>query len=155
MFLGYDFHPVPQGLGLIEVNINAGGAMLNAVLGRAHRACCAEVERLGPSVARAEGFENAIVAMFHNEWRLSGRSQPLRTLAIVDDAPRQQYLYAEFLLFQRLFERHGLRAWIADPAEFEWKAGGLFLRGVLAHGSYWKTAIQCHFWHNPSIQEPA
>jgi hypothetical protein len=128
VFFGYDFHPAAQDLGLIEVNTNAGGAMLNAVLGRAHRACCVEVERLGPSVARAEAFELAIVEMFRREWRLAGRTQPLRTIAIVDEAPQQQYLYAEFLLFQRLFERHGLRAFIADPGELRWQDGGLFLR---------------------------
>jgi len=129
VFFGYDFHPAPQGLGLIEVNTNAGGAMLNAVLGRAHRACCFEVEQLGPSAARAEAFERAIVEMFRQEWRLAGRTQPLQVIAIVDEAPEQQYLYAEFLLFQRLFERHGLRALIADPAELRWQGGGLFLRG--------------------------
>ena len=66
--------------------------------------------------------------MFQAEWALSGRGRPLKSIAIVDSAPRQQYLYPEFLLFQRLFERHGLRAVIAGPAE-------LTLRdGVLWHG---------------------
>ena len=87
-----------------------------------------EVERLGPSVARAEAFEAAILEMFRNEWRLAGRDGAPRTLAIVDEAPRQQYLYAEFLLFQRLFERHGIRTFIADSAELRWADGGLFVR---------------------------
>ena len=41
VFFGYDFHLDQGRLGLIEINTNAGGAMLNAVLARAHRACCA------------------------------------------------------------------------------------------------------------------
>ena len=41
VFLGYDFHPGPTGPQLIEINTNAGGAALNAVLGRAQRAAAA------------------------------------------------------------------------------------------------------------------
>ena len=129
VFFGYDFHLAQHGFGLIEVNTNAGGAMLNAVLGRAHRACCLPVERLGPSVARAEAFEQAIVDMFHSEWQLSGAGRQLQTIAIVDEAPANQYLYPEFLLFQRLFARHGLRAVIADPSELRLEGGELFVQG--------------------------
>ena len=39
VFFGYDFHVTEGGFGLIEINTNAGGAMLNAVLARAQRAC--------------------------------------------------------------------------------------------------------------------
>lgn len=127
VFFGYDFHVAEDAFGLIEVNTNAGGAMLNAVLGRAHRACCLPVERLGPTAARVETFERAMVDMFHAEWRRSGRGGPLRTLAIVDEAPQDQYLYPEFLLFQRLFERSGLRAVIADPRELELRGDALHL----------------------------
>ncbi|MBX9818929.1 MAG: hypothetical protein K2X79_12935, partial [Burkholderiaceae bacterium] len=40
VFMGYDFHITPQGPQLIEINTNAGGAMLNAVLLRAQAVCC-------------------------------------------------------------------------------------------------------------------
>ena len=40
VFFGYDFHLNHGRLGLIEINTNAGGAMLNALLARAQRACC-------------------------------------------------------------------------------------------------------------------
>lgn len=130
VFFGYDFHVAGDKVGLIEVNTNAGGAMLNAVLARAHRACCLPVERLGASVASAQAFERAIVDMFHAEWRLAGRSEPLTTIAIVDTEPQAQYLYPEFLLFRRLFERSGLRVVIADPKEFSLHAGRLHAQGV-------------------------
>ncbi|HEY0822528.1 MAG TPA: hypothetical protein VGD76_01980, partial [Ramlibacter sp.] len=126
VFFGYDFHVAQDGFGLIEVNTNAGGAMLNAALGRAHRACCLPVQRLGPTAAGVEAFERAILGMFHEEWRLAGRTRPLRTIAIVDEAPAGQYLYAEFLLFQRLFERNGLHAVVADPGELRLQGGELF-----------------------------
>jgi hypothetical protein len=46
---------------------------------------------------------------------VESRAEPLRRIAIVDDRPHEQYLHPEFLLFQRLFERHGVQAVIADP----------------------------------------
>ncbi len=142
-FFGYDFHLNEGHLGLIEINTNAGGAMLNAVLARAQHACCAAVASMVPTLASVVGFEQQIVAMFRHEWLLAGKTagvtagatagltgstRPLASIAIVDLAPEDQYLYPEFLLFQQLFERHGLRAVIADPAALVWRDG------VLWHG---------------------
>ena len=90
--------------------------MLNAVLVRAQLACCPAMEHLLPCAAGADHFERQIVDMFRQEWRLAGRVRPLRSIAIVDDAPEQQSLYPEFLLFQQLFARHGLHALIARAA---------------------------------------
>jgi hypothetical protein len=126
VFFGHDFHLDQGQLGLIEVNTNAGGALLNAVLARAQRVCCPEMASLVPNRRDAEAFEAAIVAMFRSEWAHTGRDQPLRTVAIVDEAPETQYLHAEFLLFQRLFARHGLHAVIADPAALDWHGGRLW-----------------------------
>ena len=128
-FFGYDFHPDEDGPRLIEINTNAGGALLNAVLARAQRACCeAAASSAGAAAAAAHELERRIVAMFEREWRLAdlhSDARPLASVAIVDDDPRSQYLYPEFVLFQALFERHGLRAVIADPAELEWRDGAL------------------------------
>lgn len=126
VFFGHDFHLDHGKLDLIEVNTNAGGALLNAVLARAQRACCPEMASLVPTRAHAEAFETAIVAMFRAEWACTGRGTPLRSIAIVDEAPETQYLHAEFLLFQQLFARHGLHAVIADPAALDWRAGRLW-----------------------------
>ena len=126
VFFGYDFHLTDGRLGLIEINTNAGGAMLNAVMARAHRACCAGLGAMAPTLPQIEYFEKAMVEMFRHEWQLAGRTMPLKSIAIVDTAPQDQYLYPEFLLFQRLFERHGIRAVIADPAELTWRDGALY-----------------------------
>ncbi|MCJ7799449.1 MAG: hypothetical protein MUP33_06760 [Polaromonas sp.] len=131
VFFGYDFHVTEGGFGLIEINTNAGGALLNAVLARAQRACCPAMDALVPTPALADALEERIVAMFKREWARSGHGRPLRSIAIVDDAPAQQYLYPEFLLFQQLFRRHGLEAVIADPAEFSLR-GGVLRHGELA-----------------------
>ncbi|MGC8808516.1 MAG: hypothetical protein ACP5QB_13465, partial [Thiomonas sp.] len=44
VFLGVDFHLERGRLDLIEVNTNPGGALLSAVLARAQRACCDEMQ---------------------------------------------------------------------------------------------------------------
>lgn len=135
VFLGYDFHLGPDGPRLIEINTNAGGALLNAALGAAQKACCDEVD-LFMSSALASGapgldaFEDEIVAMFRAEWRLARGDAPLARIAIVDDEPTAQYLHPEFLLFRRLFERAGLAAALADPRELRHEGGRLCLDGA-------------------------
>ena len=57
VFFGYDFHLDQGRLGLIEINTNAGGAMLNAVLARAQRACCTAVDAMVPTLASVAAFE--------------------------------------------------------------------------------------------------
>ncbi len=126
VFFGFDFHLAGDRLGLIEINTNAGGAMLNVVLARAQRACCPPIEPLVPTDADADAFENRIVSMFRNEWQASGRTAPLATVAIVDENPEQQYLYPEFLLFRGLFERHGIHAIVTGPEALQWREGRLW-----------------------------
>ena len=125
VFLGYDFHLDGGHLGLIEINTNAGGAMLNAALARAQRACCDAMDHLVPKLDDVVALERDVFAMFVDEWRRSGAARPLRRIAIVDRAPEQQYLYPEFVLFRRLFERNGVPAIIVDPSELSVHAGEL------------------------------
>jgi hypothetical protein len=118
VFLGYDFHLGEGGPRLIEINTNAGGGLLNAILGRAQRACCPEVAEVMDALPdAATDLEDRFVDMFRSEWQLVRGDVPLRNIAIVDEAPQGQYLLPEFLLFQRLFERHGIAARICDPGE--------------------------------------
>jgi hypothetical protein len=128
VFMGYDFHLTADGPKLIEVNTNAGGAFLNAVLLRAQRACCTEVDvALGRS--GADEFESAVMTMFQNEWKLQRKLGSPRRIAIVDDQPEQQYLYAEFLVAQGFFARHGVEAHITDPRELRFQGDALLLNG--------------------------
>ena len=77
-FFGYDFHLSQGRLGLMEINTNAGGAMLNAVLARAQRACCTVVAGMVPTLKSVAAFEESIVAMFRNEcrWPAGGARSP-------------------------------------------------------------------------------
>lgn len=129
VFMGYDFHVNADSLGLIEINTNADGALLNAVLSRAQHACCPDVTRLLLPPEIAQPFEDAIVKMFRQEWRLAGNLGPLATVAIVDENPSQQFLYPEFILFRELFKRHGIQAVIAAPDQLIFKNGHLEIEG--------------------------
>jgi hypothetical protein len=123
-FMGYDFHLDGNGPRLIEVNTNAGGAFLNALLARAQRACCAEMEGR-PVQGEAVDFTAAVLRMFRDEWsRQFGSGNPER-IAIVDDQPEEQYLYPEFVLARKMLSKAGTDAVIADPGDLRYEGGRL------------------------------
>ena len=124
-FIGYDFHVGAAGPQLIEINTNAGGALLNTVLARAQRACCKEIEVLVSGPVPAKDLERTLFAMFAAEWRRSGRAGLPQRVAIVDDAPEQQFMYPEFLLFAQLFRRFGIEAEVRAPEQLVYEDGVL------------------------------
>ncbi|CBL43712.1 conserved hypothetical protein [gamma proteobacterium HdN1] len=124
VFFGYDFHIDPEGPKLIEINTNAGGALLNAALQHAQHQCG---ERVGLwRDGTGADVESKFLAMFRREWQLARGDQPLNTVAIVDSSPEQQGLYAEFLLFQQLFEQDGIQALILSPEQLSFLDGRLW-----------------------------
>ncbi len=124
-FMGYDFHLSAEGPRLIEINTNAGGAFLNAVLASAQRACCKEVELCMQVQVTPAHFDAVFLAMFQREWRLQGRTGQPSRVAIVDDHPEDQYLYPEFRLAQQFFQRHGIEAVIVDASALVYSGGQL------------------------------
>ncbi len=122
VFYGYDFHLNEQGAHLIEINTNAGGAFLNALLLDSQR----ETGLPGAAVAEAN-LEQTFLDMFRNEWRLARGDAPLKNIAIVDEHPEAQHLYAEFLLAKNLFERAGITAYIVDSSVLQARDDGLYL----------------------------
>lgn len=126
VFMGYDFHLGVTGPQLIEINTNAGGGFLNAALLRAQTDCCRAAEVILPEVRRP--IDEQFIAMFISEWQAKNPSTPLKRIAIVDENPTQQFLYPEFKMAQRLFERNGIEAVIADPQELYFEQGQLVYR---------------------------
>lgn len=123
--LGFDFHLGPDGPRLIEINTNPGGLLLNAMLARAQRLC---MPHLSTPAIMADA-EAAATAALINEWRLQGGMNPQALIAIVDEDPAQQYLYAEFVLFKRALESQGHRAAICDPSALRYVGDTLNLEG--------------------------
>ncbi|MEQ7154217.1 hypothetical protein [Brevundimonas aurifodinae] len=129
VFMGYDFHVTPSGPKLIEINTNAGGAFLNAVLARSQQTCCAGVvpgvEPPGPAA-----FQQHVGEMFRDEWRLQNGEGTPGTVAILDDDPQAQPLYPEFRLAQAQLRAAGLETLIGDPRDLMLEDGALTLGGV-------------------------
>jgi hypothetical protein len=127
VFMGYDFHMTPDGPKLIEINTNAGGAFLNLFASKQFRACCAMLDM--SKFVEPKEAEKKIADMFLAEWAAAGRSGKPGLIAIVDAAPKEQFLYPEFLLAAKLLNKHGLKAVIAAPEELALENGALCFDG--------------------------
>jgi len=117
VLMSYDFHLAGGTPQLIEINTNAGGALLNVSMRRAQLACCGVAAHYLATQPTPEALEEQVFAMFAEEWRHARGARPLGCVAIIDDNPGAQYLYPEFLLFAKLFESRGMRAIIAAPEQ--------------------------------------
>lgn len=131
--LGFDFHlgsPEPQ---LIEINTNPGGLLVSLELARAATASCdclaQPLSIMTGAGVDSEQLDERISGSFLAEWTSARSAAPLGTIAIVDDDPQGQYLYPEFLLYQRLFERAGWRVLIADAASLTASDDSLLCNG--------------------------
>lgn len=123
--MGYDFHLGEDGPRLIEINTNAGGAFLNALLARAQRKCCAEMDM----PQKPHTFEDVAVQMFQEEWMRQRGTGAARRIAIVDDSPEEQYLYPEFVLVRQMLAARNVDAVIADASQLRYEAGRLSIEG--------------------------
>lgn len=122
-FLGFDFHLSAEGPQLIEINTNAGGGPLNALMRRAQRACCEPVMRAlaDRGLDPLRGF----VEMLRHEWSLARGSAPLRRIAIVDDEPASQFLHPEMTFFATVLRAEGIDAVVCDARELSVVEGAL------------------------------
>jgi len=125
VFFGYDFHLTNDGPQLIEINTNAGGALLLLHVASAQQACCSEVESFVTGRVNTADLERTFVEMFRDEFRTRESGRELRRVAVVDENPTEQYLSPEFMLFKQMFQHHGIDAIIAGPEAFSLDKGQL------------------------------
>lgn len=96
----FDFHVTTDNqLKLIEINTNAAFLALGTELYKFH------------------GVDNSfssqdIIQMFSAESHFYKKD--LSSVTIIDEKPEDQRMYVEFLLYQKIFERHGLECLIKD-----------------------------------------
>lgn len=109
VLMAYDFHSDNDGnLSLIEINTNASGFLIADLLYQAHG--------LTPMVDSKP--LNSLISSFANEYQLChGSSQALKKIAIIDEKPREQKMYLEFLMYKSLFEKQGWNPSIHDQSE--------------------------------------
>ncbi|MEO5362993.1 MAG: hypothetical protein H7838_05150 [Magnetococcus sp. DMHC-8] len=123
VMMGYDFHLTTHGPRLIEVNTNAGGALL--AWRASHPAWPA------PPGGRADRRLQTLLATFDQEMSLfsrGARRHPARVI-ILDEAPEQQFLAEEMRVLCTLFAARGVEAALADPGELQMDAGGVHWHG--------------------------
>ncbi len=129
IFNSYDFHISEIGPQLIEINTNAAGAVLGLYATETLQECCDQAYlrelrsmplfnaavSLLPTTVRFDA--DKLVEMFRREASLRFPGRPLKTVAIVDENPEQQFFHPEFLLVQKLLRDHNINAVIAAPEE--------------------------------------
>ena len=150
VFFGYDFHVNAAGVHLIEINTNAGGGLLNSLLLQSQRRVTAVGE-----VTAEDNREQIFFQMFLREWRLERGDQPLRSIAIVDEKPQEQYFYPEFLLAQKMFERAGLIVLVVDPQALEVRRDGVYCQNKkidLIYNRLTDFSLQLHAALNAAYQ---
>lgn len=119
VMMGYDFHLTDNGPKLIEVNTNAGGAVM--AWGAAK----------GSSLNNLS--DHAVgrwIESFREEYRLfSGVGKGLSRIVIIDENPSSQFLFPEMELYVKLFAQFGIEAIIVDPTELQVDTAGVFYNG--------------------------
>lgn len=117
--MSYDFHINTQGQPeLIEINTNSSFLALGLEL-------YAFLKLPNPAGAFDE---NALIKMFLQELQLSKAKENIsgaheenkkNSIAIVDENPKQQRLYLEFLIYKTLFEKYNIISDIFDISEID------------------------------------
>jgi hypothetical protein len=114
VLMSYDFHLEGDTPRLLEINTNASGYLVAEAMYRMHK--------------KKNPFPRAINSLkksFINEFRCLGLEEPPR-IAIIDEEPRAQKMYPEFLCYKSLFENWGYTAGIHDYKKLSYKNGTLF-----------------------------
>lgn len=122
LFAGFDFHMSADGPKLIEVNTNAGGAFYGALLDDTRHAAG------DPGTRTLQDWLDLFVQQVRQEWALAGRSH-LRTVAIVDDTPAEQFLRLEFDMAAEALKQAGIEAFVLPPQALTFHNGALEFGG--------------------------
>ncbi|PHR55544.1 MAG: hypothetical protein COA43_15260 [Robiginitomaculum sp.] len=114
MFMGYDFHMTPNGPRLIEINTNAGGAFIVNALENAR----------GNTNTKARDL---ITQMFLSEWKAAERLGVPKTIAIVDENPKEQFHYPDMCLAADMLREQGFKVFITDVNALTLQGNKLYL----------------------------
>lgn len=128
--LSFDFHLSLEGPRLIEINTNPAGAYYAAILDNSNQGCAQHGIQNPHYTKQLTNFEQQIFQLFSTTWRHLCPSRALKTVLILDNHPKNQHYYPEFLLYQRAFSRHGVQTIIADPSELSLTSAGLSYQNI-------------------------
>jgi hypothetical protein len=100
--------------------------LINALLVEAQQLCMPTLS--APAVGVADVGEAAVDVLLA-EWDAQAPGGRQGRIAIVDEAPAQQYLYPEFVLFRDRLAARGIGTVICDPGELVYRDGKLQWHG--------------------------
>lgn len=106
VLMAYDFHLAQNDLRLIEINTNGAGFILADLSQRAHN--------LGSSLP-------CLQLSFSEEMKAINA----KSVSIIDRNPKEQKMYAEFLMYQRWFQSWGIDSTINDFRDLQWDGNQL------------------------------
>ncbi|MBF0159850.1 MAG: hypothetical protein HQL58_10015 [Magnetococcales bacterium] len=126
VMMGYDFHLTPDGPRLIEVNTNAGGALL---AWRCHDPTF--MTDGGSRFDRRNRWQQRVVNTFACEMGAFLGQSPTwpQRLVILDDQPEQQFLFPEMVALVDIFRQLGVTAIVADPSQLVMDGRGVYHEG--------------------------
>ena len=114
VLMSYDFHLDGETPRLLEINTNASGYLLVNVLYNMHA-------QPNPFPQAMNSLKKSFIEEFQ---RLGLKGSP--HIAIIDEAPRAQKMFPEFLFYKSLFEKWGYTASIHDYIDLSYRNGALF-----------------------------
>lgn len=110
-------HFCPEEPRLLEINTNASGFLIADAIYPVH-----------PEPGPFPGAVNSLEQSFFQEFERMGLGSSCH-IVIIDEAPRAQKMFPEFLLYKSLFERFGCTAAIHDYNDLIYSNGSLFAKG--------------------------
>lgn len=128
IFNSYDFHISPEGPRLIEINSNAGGAMLSLLAAENLKRCCTGMGAYLPAPEKRFSRQN-LAHMFREEFHRRFPERELLRVAIVDESPQAQFFFKEFQLTKEFLESEGIEAIICGPEELTINGDAVFAQG--------------------------
>ncbi len=114
VLMSYDFHLEGETPCLLEINTNASGYLIADVLYDMHA-------QSNPFPLAMNSLKKSFIGEFQ---RLGLEGSP--HIAIIDEAPRAQKMFPEFLFYKSLFEKWDYTASIHDTIDLTYRNGALF-----------------------------
>jgi len=114
VLMSYDFHLDGEKPVLLEINTNASGYLIVEALYRMN-------EQSNPFPRAMDSLKRSFLEEFQ---RLGLKDPP--HIAIIDEAPLEQKMFPEFLLYRSLFEKWGYTASIHDYNDLIFRESTLF-----------------------------
>jgi len=116
VLMSYDFHLDGETPRLLEINTNASGYLIANAIYNMHM-------QSNPFPQAMNSLKKSFIEEFQ---RLGLEGSP--HIAIIDEAPRAQKMFPEFLLYKSLFEKWGYSASIHDYLDLEYRNGSIFAK---------------------------